>query len=115
MKGRTRIFATKLAHASPVETVIQFGSSPRLLPQRSAVGKLGSASATVGVKGSPSQTATQNAGLVVLGLGPAALAQLEVFTDHRHTGNRLALAPSRIPAVLDMAVPAQDSIGPKAD
>ena len=61
MKSRTRVSATKLAHASPVEAVIGPGSSPRLLPQRSAAGKLGSASASVGVERSPSQTAIGNA------------------------------------------------------
>ena len=60
MKSRTRTSA-KLAHASPVEAVIRPGSSPRLLPQRSAAGKLGSASASVGVERSPSQTAIGNA------------------------------------------------------
>ena len=58
MKSRTRISAT---NASPFEAAIRFGSSPRPLPQRSAAGKLGSASATVGVEGSPSRTAIGNA------------------------------------------------------
>ena len=43
MKSRTRISATTLVHASPDEPVIVLGSSPRLPPQRSAAGRLGSA------------------------------------------------------------------------
>ena len=61
MKSRTSISATKFAHASPFEAAIRLGSSPLLLPQRSAAGKLGSASVPVGVEGSPSRTAIGNA------------------------------------------------------
>ena len=57
---QNRVSAPKSADASPVE-VIQIGSLNRLLRQRSAAGQLGSASATVGVKGSPSQNAIGNA------------------------------------------------------